>query len=152
MMILYSILGVIPRGARTIQEVSAAGVSVKKELRTKLSTSDQLKLSKSAKEGGSDKFAFFEATGLIGAEFKSVNDLHMRIEALSKALVFFDMVDVFQIIDKPTVANLELHLEELFIFQRAVDESEDSLGRDPINAQLLTEKASASTAISSATT
>ena len=38
--------------ARTAQEVTAAGVSVKKELRSKLSTSDQLKLSKSAREGG----------------------------------------------------------------------------------------------------
>lgn len=39
------ILGVIPQGARIIQEVAAAGVSVKKELVTKRSTSDQLKLS-----------------------------------------------------------------------------------------------------------
>ena len=36
MMNFAPLLGVIPRGARTIQEVVAAGVSVKKELRSKL--------------------------------------------------------------------------------------------------------------------
>ena len=84
-----SILGAIPRVARTVQEVTAAGVSVKKELRSKLSTSDQLKLSKSAREGGSDKFSFFETDGKIGSEFKAVYNMHMQIEALSKALAFF---------------------------------------------------------------
>ena len=72
-----SLLGVIPKGARTVQEVAAAGVSVKKELRTKLSTSDQLKLSKSAREGGSDKFSFFETTGSLRSDFKAVYDLHL---------------------------------------------------------------------------
>ena len=112
-----SILGVIPRGARTIQEVVAAGVSVKKELRTKISTSDRLKLSTSAREEGSNNFVFFEATGSIGTEFKSVYDLYMRIKELFKALVFFDMADVFQSIDKPTVANLEIQLEDFFLYQ-----------------------------------
>ena len=71
MMNFASLLGVIPRDARTVQEVAAAGVSIKKKLRTKLSASEQLKLSKSAREGGSDKFSFFETTGSIGAEIKS---------------------------------------------------------------------------------
>ena len=61
-----SILGVITPGARTIEEVAAAEVSAKKELRTKLSKSDQLNLSKLARKGGSDKFTFFEASGSIG--------------------------------------------------------------------------------------
>ena len=65
--------------ARTAQEVTAAEVSVKKELRSKLSTSDQLKLSKSAREGGSNKFSFFETSGSLGSDLKLVYDLHMRI-------------------------------------------------------------------------
>ena len=115
MMTFTSVLGVIPRGARTVQEVAAAGVSIKKELRTKLSTSDQLKLSKSAREGGSNKFSFFVTSGSIGNDLKAVYNLHMRIEALSKAIVFFGMVDAFQIMDVSTVASLELHLNALFV-------------------------------------
>lgn len=51
-----SLLGMIPRGAQAVREVTDAGVSVEKELRTKLGTSDQLKLFISAREGGSGKF------------------------------------------------------------------------------------------------
>ena len=67
-----SLLGVILRMARTLQELTAAGVSIKRELRSKLSTSAQLKLSKSTREGGSDKLSFFKTTGLLGSNFKSV--------------------------------------------------------------------------------
>ena len=108
-----SLLVAIPRVARILQEVTAAGVSVKKELRSKLSTSDQLKLSKSAKEGGIDKFSFFETTGSLGSDIKSVYDLHMRIEALSKALILYDMTDVFQILPEATVLDLELNVASI---------------------------------------
>ena len=47
-----SLLGVVPRGARSIGDIVVAGVSVKKEKRTNLSTSDKLKLAKVAREGG----------------------------------------------------------------------------------------------------
>ena len=47
-----SLLDIVPRGARTVREVSAAGVSVKQTDRTSLSTSDKLKLAKVAREGG----------------------------------------------------------------------------------------------------
>ena len=86
--------------ARTAQEVTTAGVSVKKDPREKLSTSDQLKLSKSAREGGSDRFSFFETSSSLGSDFKSVYDLHMRIEALSKALILYDMTDVLRFYPK----------------------------------------------------
>ena len=46
-----SLLGTVPRGIRTVGEIVAAGVSVKKEERKNLSTSDKLKLAKSAREG-----------------------------------------------------------------------------------------------------
>ena len=58
-----SLLGTIPRGARSVRDVVAAGISVKKEERTNLSTSDRLKLTKAAREGGRDKFPFFESDG-----------------------------------------------------------------------------------------
>ena len=70
-------MGTIPRGARTQQEVSAAGVSIRTEEWSNLSVSDQLKLSKAAREGGSDKFSFFETDGKIGSEFKAVYNMHM---------------------------------------------------------------------------
>ena len=98
-----SLLGEVPRSVQTVQEVASAGVSVKKELRTKLSTSDQLKLSKSARGGGSNKFAFLETTGLLGSDFKAVYDLHIQIKPLSKALVLYDMTDALQILPESTV-------------------------------------------------
>ena len=140
MMNFISLCGVIPRGARTIQEVTAAGVSVKKELGCKISTSDQLKLSKSAREGGSDKFSFFETNGLIGSDFKAVYDLHMRIEALSKALVFFNMIDVFQILPESTVNSLEEKLTDLHVCQGALERCELALLASPTDTALLLEK------------
>ena len=58
-----SLLGTVPRGARSVRDVVAAGVSVKKEERNNLSTSDRLKLARAAREGGTDKFTFFESDG-----------------------------------------------------------------------------------------
>ena len=146
-----SLLGVIPKGACTIQEVTTAGVSVKKELRTKLSNSDQLKLSKQAKEGGSDKFSFFETTGSIGSDFKAVYDLHMRIEALSKALVLFDMTDVFQILPESTVSVLETKLQALHACQADSDRLELALIDSPQSAELLSESATSLAALASCT-
>jgi len=97
-----SIMGTILCGSRTQREVSATGVSITKEDRTFLNTSDQLMLSKEVREGGSDNFSFFQSDGKIGSEFKAVYDIHMQIEALSKALDFFDLDDVFQIIPEAT--------------------------------------------------
>ena len=54
-----NLMGTVPRGAWTAEVVTVVGVSVKKERRATLSTSDQIKLSRSAREGGSEKFAFF---------------------------------------------------------------------------------------------
>ena len=102
-----NLLGVAPRGARSIGEIVAAGVSVKKESRTTLSTSDKLKLAKAAREGGPDKFTFFESDGKVGGDFRAVYDLHMRLEALSKAIMFYDMDDVFNILPSETVKLLE---------------------------------------------
>ena len=44
-----------------VREAYAVGVSVKRADCINLSTSDKLKLVKSAQEGGEDKFNFFEA-------------------------------------------------------------------------------------------
>ena len=90
-----SLLGTILLRARTLQQINSTEVSIRKEDSSKLSTLDQLKLSKASREGGVDKFSFFEANGKVGSDFKVVYDLHMRIESLSKDLTFFDMKDVF---------------------------------------------------------
>ena len=75
----------------------------------------------------------------------------MRIEAFSKALVFFNMLDVFQIMDKNTVEALELHLSDLFLCQAALDACDTALKTNPTDTQLIIEQAAASLT-SSATT
>jgi len=82
-----SLLGVVPRGARTVRKVVSAGISFKKEDRSTLSTSDKLKLDKAAREGGNDKLTFFETNGKAGGNFRAVYDLHMRLDTLSTAMI-----------------------------------------------------------------
>ena len=91
-----SLPGTIPRGARSIRDVVATGVSVKKKERTNLSTSDRLKLAKATREGGTDKFTFFESDGQTGSDLRAVYDLHKCLEALSTAIKFYDMGDIFK--------------------------------------------------------
>ena len=82
-----SVMSTILRGARTLQEMSAAGVSTTNEERKNIGTSDQIKLSKVAMEGCSDTFTFFESDGKIRSYFKAVCDMHIHIQTLSKALI-----------------------------------------------------------------
>jgi hypothetical protein len=114
-----------------------------KEARTTLSTSDKLKLSKAAREGGDDKFTFFESDGNDGGDFRAVYDLHMRLEALSKVIMFYDMEDVFQILSKDTVQELETKLSILFASQAAIRITTDTLTADLSNQTLKTDLASA---------
>ena len=79
-----SLLGTVPRGTRTLQLVTTAGVLVKNKECSKLNIFDQLKQSKSTREGGIDKFSFIQVNGEVGRDFKTVYGLHMRIEAPSK--------------------------------------------------------------------
>ena len=109
-----SLLGTVPRGARTALEVANAGVFIKKEDRKSLKTADLLRLASSAREGGKDKFTFFEANGQLGSGFKAVYDLQMRIEALSKALSFYDMYDVFLLILAQALDQLKSQLKTVF--------------------------------------
>ena len=53
-------IGSVPTTLRTEVDVTAAGVWIKKEDQIKLRTSKKLKLSKVAREGGNDKFAFLK--------------------------------------------------------------------------------------------
>ena len=98
-----NMMGVVPRGMRTVADVSATGVLVKKEKRSALSLSDQIKPSRNARDRGSEIFTFFRTNETVGSSFCSVYNLHMRIEAISKALTFFDMRDVFNIVPESTV-------------------------------------------------
>ena len=54
-----SLIGVVLGLVRMVREVWATGVSVKQTDRASLTTSEKLKLAKSAREGGENKFAFF---------------------------------------------------------------------------------------------
>jgi len=92
------LIGSVPNDGRTESEVKAAVVTVKKEERISLSTSDKLELSKTAQEGGGKTFAFFETNGKIDGDFEIAYNLHMRLESLNKASLFYDMKYVFNII------------------------------------------------------
>ena len=87
-----------------------------------------------------DKFSFFEADGKIGSDFKAVYDLHMRIEALSKTLTFYDMKDVFQILPEDIIEALEYQFQLMFTCQADLDEVEDRLRTYGTNANLLTDQ------------
>ena len=93
-----TLLGAVPASVRKHGEVAAAGVSVKKEDRGSLSTSDKLKLARSAREGSTNKFSFFESDGQVGGDFRAVYDLNMQLEALTKSIMFYDMSDVFHVL------------------------------------------------------
>ena len=95
---IVDLLGKIPNGTRTAKDVQAAGVSVQKDKRESLSTSDKLKLSKAAREGGSEKFAFFVPDGTAANDFKSVYDLHMQVDVLITSLTLYEIMDVFQVL------------------------------------------------------
>ena len=71
---LTDLLGKAPSKARNIEDVQSTGVLVRKEKKDVLSTSDRLKLSKSAREGGSENFTFFVTDGTASNDLKSVYD------------------------------------------------------------------------------
>ena len=130
------LLGSVPTARRTEQDVTAAGVSIKKADREKLGTSDKLKLSRAAREGGTDKFSFFASDGKMIGDFKTVYDLHMRIESASKAMIQFDMLDVFQVILPATLPLLNSAIEELFVCQTAENQAALALRSDSTNSAL----------------
>ena len=82
-----------------------------------LSTFDKLKLPCAAREGSTDKFAFFEIGGKTADNFQTVYNLNMKIKSLSKALIFLDMVHVFHIIALTTIDQLQEKLAALFADQ-----------------------------------
>ena len=130
------LLGLVPTARRTEQDVTAVGVSIKKIDREKLSTSDKLKLSKAAREGGSDRFSFFASDGKMIGDFKTVYDLHMRIESASKAMTQYDMQDVFQVILPATLSLLNSAIEDLFKCQTAENRAHLALQADSASLEL----------------
>ena len=47
----------------------------------------------------------------------NVNNLHIRIDVLSKVLAYYDMKDVFRIYPEQTVQRLNTCLDVLFVYQ-----------------------------------
>ena len=82
MVSVKSLMETIPHGIQTATEVSSVGVSLCKEDHGTLTLGDKLKLSKSAREGKTDKFNFFQADRAVGSESRTVYNFHMRIDAL----------------------------------------------------------------------
>ena len=91
-------------------------------------------------------FTFFETDGLVGSDFRTVYNLYMRIEALSKALTFFDMRNVFQIVPELTVAQIRAQLQHLFRCQQDISSTSTTLLADATNPVLLDAKTAAETA------
>ena len=80
-------MGSVTTSRRTESKVTEAGVYIKKIDRSKLLTSDRLRIFKSARErGGLDKFTFFASDGKLVKNFQTVYDLHIRMQALSITL------------------------------------------------------------------
>ena len=113
-----SLLGTVPRGSRSVQEVT---LSIKKEDRVKITPSNQLRLSEKAREKGADKFVFIQESEEPGGDFKVVYDLYVRIGVLSKTLVFINTDGVLQIIPARTIDVLEEKLQDLFTYQKTLD-------------------------------
>ena len=116
-----------------------------------MSTPDHLKLYKASRRVVSDKLIFFETSRKIWSDFKLVYTFYMRIKALSKALVFFNTRNVFQIMPKVTVTALKLKLNDLFTCQKIMQQTEATIYVSPTDPALLAEEASASS-ISTLTT
>ena len=108
--------------------ISYFGRWIRKERKTNIPKhSDHIKISKYIWEGGTDRFPFFELNGQVGSHFKAVYDLHMCIDALSKALAFLDIRDVFHIISDHTLDLLEIQIQDLFSCQEALEAYEKTL-------------------------
>ena len=67
-----NLMGSIASTCGSESEVTVVGVSINKEERDKLSIADKLKLPNSAREGGADKFRFFQSHGKM---FKKLNGI-----------------------------------------------------------------------------
>ena len=55
-------------------------------------------------------FSFFEVNRKVGSDFKAMYDIHMRVEALSKDLVFFNKIDIFHAIPPNMASTFEIRL------------------------------------------
>jgi len=60
----------------------------------------------------------------------------MRLDALGKAITFYDMDDVFNIIPCETVSMLKMKLKDLFDAQALAKTAEDALATNPTDSTL----------------
>jgi len=88
--------------------------------------------------GESEKFILLETDGKVGNKFKAVYDLHMPTEALSTALTYSNMHNVFQIIPTETIEQLTQKLQDLFACQAELCKAADDLSDDPGDKALIT--------------
>ena len=74
----------------------------------------------------------------------------MSIELLSKALAFYDMKDVFEIIPESTIQHLNIRLDILFGQQAYDKKARNKLADNPLDNELITSVASVSKAVDEA--
>ena len=87
--------------------------------------------------------SFFESDGRIGSEFGAVYDMHVQIEEFSKALAFFDIDEVFEIIlETTTVTRLEYRSEDLFACLEFLEETTTNLAVDYVNTAFIAKRVS----------
>jgi len=94
-------------------------------------------------KGGEEEFSLFQDNGQLGLDFKAVYNFHMRIEALYKALKFYEMTDVFNIILTKTITILEAKLHNIFVRNDILDQYINKLEDNPDNLVLLSNKTAA---------
>ena len=78
-----------------------------------------------------DKFTSFEPDGKLGGDFRVACDFHIRIDALSEAIKFYDMYDTFNVLSRNTVLELEEKLDVMLVTQAAVNLASEALTSDP---------------------
>ena len=61
----------------------------------------------------------------------------MRIDAMSKTLAFFDMLDVFQIIPTATISPLEDKLVDLFVSKTDLQSVATDLAMNPLDTEAI---------------
>ena len=81
--------------------------------------------------------------GNIGNDCKALYNIYMHTKTLSKALMFFGMDEIFQIIPSSNTKQLEENISDLFVCQNAHNSSLGELIVKPIDVNILTSNSNA---------
>ena len=135
-----NLMGYMPTTTGSTEcEVLAVWVSICKEDRVSLSTSNKFKLSKSSISGDNNKFALYQSNGQLVNSFEIAYNLHMRVDVLNKSLEYYDMRDVFRILPEVTVSDLDQYLEKVCVRQSTERDTLREVSLNPTDNDVVAE-------------